>query len=79
MKTQTKSVAAVLAALVVLWLLYRIFRGSGAGGHATPSDAIAAGWMVYQAGITGWLETSPDGRQQIMHNAGWTGDPFSRA
>ena len=45
-------------------------------GHATPADAISYGWAVSPAGITGWLEVSPDGTQRIMHDTGYTLDPY---
>jgi hypothetical protein len=72
---------AIVVGLLLLLILYRLARGLGGsyGGHSSPEDAIASGWVVYQAGITGWLEVSPDGKQSIMHNTGWTGDPFKTA
>jgi hypothetical protein len=72
---------ALVVALALVWIVYRVIRGlsiTGAG-HASPEDAIAEGWMVYPAGITGWFETSPDGSQSIMHDTGWNGDPFGKA
>lgn len=80
MKTWIRS-HTVLALAVALLLAWAIFRATGRtrNGHASPEDAIAAGWMVYPAGITGWLEVSPDGQTSIMHDTGWNGDPFAHA
>jgi hypothetical protein len=73
-------VLVIVAALVAAWCLYRWSKGLSATGegHASPEDAIAEGWMVYQAGITGWQEVSPLGHV-VEHMTGWTGDPFTKA
>jgi hypothetical protein len=68
---------AILLAVALVWIVYRIFRGVGAYGHVSPADAIASGWTVYQAGITGWLEVAPDGKTNYMHDSGWTVDPYT--
>lgn len=72
---------AAIAIAVLGWTLFRWATGRQAtsAAHRTPEDAIAAGWMVYQAGLTGWLEVSPDDTQRFMHDTGWTGDPFAHA
>jgi len=71
--------AAVLVGLVFLYLLYRWARGERlAGGHRTPEDAVAWGWMVAQAGITGWKEWDPATGKEYYHDTGWTGDPFQK-
>jgi hypothetical protein len=68
-------------AVAVLWILYRVTRGLSltSPGHSSPEDAISFEWSVYQAGITGWLEVSPDSKTSIMHNTGWAGDPYKSA
>jgi hypothetical protein len=73
----THKAASVLLALLLLWL-YRLIWGKTSAGHASPEDAISYGWSVYPAGIGGWLEVSPDGQTQYLHESGWTGDPFAR-
>jgi hypothetical protein len=73
-----KYVTAALAVLVLFWLWRRVRGESLTGGHTSPDDAIAAGWSVYQAGITGWLEESPDGKTSYLHDTGWTGSPYGR-
>jgi len=57
----------------VLYVAYRYFTGRAplGAGHLTPADAISYGWAVSQAGLTGWLETSPDGATNVMHDTGW--------
>ena len=73
-----KAIGIVLGA-IVLWGIYRALSGgllSASSGHASPEDAISYGWSVYQAGISGWLEVSPDGTKSIMHDTGWAGDPY---
>lgn len=79
MKTwiQTHKGLAIALGLVALWLMSRALRPSASPGHASPDDAMAAGWSVYPAGITGWLETSPDGLTAIMHDTGWTVAPWT--
>ena len=69
--------AAAAVLTLAIWILYRWHAGKAlfSSGHATPADAIASGWVVEQAGITGWLETSPDGASNIMHDTGWS-DPY---
>jgi hypothetical protein len=73
--------AAIVLGIVVLWIGYRLVKGMSltSGRHANPQDAISYGWSVYQAGITGWLEVSPDGKSQYMHDTGWTSDPYGQA
>jgi hypothetical protein len=74
--------ALVLVLFVVVgWVIYRWASGKqvAGAGHSTPADAISYGWVVYQAGITGWMETSPDGSQAIYHDTGWTGSPYAVA
>jgi hypothetical protein len=74
------TVLAIALVVVLVWLIYRKASGSSSsGGHDTPDDAISYGWAVLPAGITGWLEVSPDGKQSIMHDTGWNGDPYSKA
>jgi hypothetical protein len=70
--------AALGLALLLVVILWLMFRRSSSAGHASPEDAIASGWSVFPAGIGMWLETSPDGSQSIMHESGWTGDPYAR-
>lgn len=71
---QGLAIALGLAAAVIL---YQMFKGSASAGHASPQDAISYGWSVYQAGTTGWLEVSPDGKTQYMHDTGWVADPYA--
>lgn len=66
-----KLIAAAIAVLVVGWILHRA-SGAGRGGHATPAEAIAAGWTVYPAGISGWKEVSPDEKTEFWHMTGWS-------
>jgi hypothetical protein len=73
-----KLIAAAIAVLVVGWILHRL-AGSGRGGHTTVAEAIAAGWTVYPAGITGWKEVGPDGTTEVWHMTGWTADPSATA
>ena len=77
--TQHKGIA-IVGGLAVLWLVYRLWKGLSltSAGHASPEDAISYGWSVYQAGITGWKEVSPDGKTVYDHSTGWTGDPFAK-
>jgi hypothetical protein len=64
-------------AIPLAYVLYRVATGRKpfSAGHSTPADAISYGWAVSQAGITGWLETSPDGATNVMHDTGWS-DPY---
>jgi hypothetical protein len=68
----------VAAAVLALYLLYRWRAGLNllSTGHATPADAIAAGYMVYPAGVTGWKEVDPDGKREVWHDTGWV-NPFT--
>jgi len=70
---------ATIIALAIAWFIYRTAKGLAVvgGGHATPEDAVAYGWMVHQMGITGWMEISPTG-ETFEHTTGWTGDPFAK-
>ena len=61
---------AILA--VVGIVLYFWHKSAATVGHATPDDAMAAGWAVFQRGITGWEEHGPNG-EIIDHDTGWTG------
>jgi hypothetical protein len=72
-------IAAALG-LGLAYVLYRWATGRSplGAGHTTPADAISYGWVVVQAGITGWLETSPDGATNVMHDTGWS-DPYKAA
>lgn len=83
MKTWLKNhtAIAVVGGLVLAWIVYRIFQGLSltSAGHASPADAISYGWSVYQAGLTGWKEVSPDGKTTYDHETGWTGDPYQGA
>ncbi len=78
---KTHKTLAVLLGLVVVWIVFRLLSGQRltSGGHSSPADAISYGWSVFPAGITGWLEVSPDGKTNYMHDTGWTGDPFTTA
>jgi len=60
--------------------VYRSLTGGSltGPGHASPEDAIAAGWTVWPRALEGWLEVSPDGQTSIEHDTGWTGDPFAK-
>jgi hypothetical protein len=71
---------SVLLAVAGAWVLWRVVHGRSivGAGHISPEDAIADGWTVWQAGMTGWLEDSPDGTQHVMHDTGWTGDPYTK-
>jgi hypothetical protein len=71
---------AVVGGLLLAWIVYRVVRGLSltSAGHASPEDAITYGWSVYQAGITGWKEVSPDGKIVVDHDSGWNGDPFAK-
>lgn len=73
-------VIVVVIALALGWVVYRVSKGLAlvSSGHASPDDAIAYGWVVYQRGITGWLEVSPDGKTSIAHDTGWNGDPYQK-
>ena len=71
-----KLIVGAALALVLLWIFVWKKR---VVGHRTPEEAIAEGWMVWQAGITGWKEESPDGKTSIYHDEGWTGSPFAYA
>ena len=73
---QTHKGLAIALGLAAAVILYRLFKGSASAGHTSPQDAISYGWSVSQAGITGWLEVSPDGQTQYLHNTGWVGDPY---
>jgi hypothetical protein len=66
-------------ALAAAWIAYRVSGGLSVveAGHTSPEDAVAAGWMVYRAGIIGWVEISPDGQTRYDHGSGWTSDPFA--
>ena len=68
----------MVAAGALAYVLYRLATGRNplGAGHRSPADAISYGWAVSQAGITGWLEVSPDGATQVMHDTGWTSDPY---
>jgi len=70
--------AVLIVVALGAWAAYRWLAGrSLAGaGHASPEDAIAWGWSVFPAGISGWYEVSPDGGTRVMHASGWTGDPY---
>ncbi len=68
---------AIVLGLAAAWIAYRAMKGAASAGHTSPQDAISYGWSVYQAGVTGWLEVSPDGKTQFMHNTGWVGDPYA--
>ena len=72
---------AIVVGLLLVWIVYRMVKGLSvtSAGHASPQDAISYGWSVYQAGITGWSEVSPDGKTTYMHETGWTGDPYKAA
>ena len=72
---------AIVLGLAIAWIVYRVMQGLSvtSAGHGSPKDAISYGWSVSQAGITGWLEVSPDGKTQYMHNTGWAGDPYATA
>lgn len=72
-----KLIAAAIAVLVVGFILHRL-AGAGRGGHSTVAEAMAAGWTVYPAGISGWKEVSPDESQVFWHMTGWS-DPFATA
>ena len=63
---------ALLTGAAALYAAYRLFA-SGAGGHATPADAMSYGWAVVQSSEEGWTETSPDGKQTFTHDSGWDG------
>lgn len=63
-----------IAAGVVLWLYARSSWASAAAGHATPADAMAAGWAVFPMGVTGWEEHGPNG-EIIDHDTGGQGVP----
>ena len=69
---------AIVFGLLVAWIVYRVAKGLSvtSAGHASPQDAISYGWSVDQAGITGWMEVSPDGQTSYMHETGWAGDPY---
>jgi hypothetical protein len=69
----------VLAAAALGGVLVWKFLARTKEGHASPEDAIAAGWMVRPAGITGWQEESPDGQKSYLHETGWSGDPFTKS
>jgi hypothetical protein len=72
---------AIVLAIAVAWIIYRVSKGLAvlSAGHSSPEDAISYGWAVTQAGITGWHEVSPDGSQSIMHDTGWTQNPYTNA
>ena len=69
---------AIVLGVALVWVVYRVVTGLSvtSAGHASPADAISYGWSVYQAGITGWKEVSPDGKTQYLHDTGWVGDPY---
>jgi hypothetical protein len=68
---------AAVAGVLLGYLAWRWYKGRNllSAGHPTTFDAIADGWMVYPAGVTGWKETSPDGKSEVWHDTGWI-DPF---
>lgn len=72
MKTLRAHWLLVLIAIAVgvYWYASRT-SGHDTPGHNSPYAARDDGWEVDQAGITGWLEVSPDGKTSVMHNTGW--------
>jgi hypothetical protein len=70
--------AALAILLLAAWIVYRVAKSPSFAGHASPEDAISYGWSVFPAGIGGWLEVSPDESKSILHETGWSGDPFAR-
>lgn len=70
--------ALALGVIALAWIVYRMVSGQAvtSSGHSSPEDAISYGWTVFPAGITGWLEVSPDGKTQYLHDTGWKGDPY---
>jgi hypothetical protein len=79
LKAHKLIVLAAVIGLAVVWYFVRRSKGLAAfeGGHATPEDAIAYGWVVHQMGISGWMEISPTG-ETYEHFSGWTGDPYAK-
>jgi hypothetical protein len=64
----------IIGLALVLLVAWKYLAPSGAtGGHATPADALASGWAVFQRGIDGWQEHGPNG-EIIDHDSGWNAD-----
>lgn len=63
---------AVVVLVLASWLVIRRLAGKGRGGHDSPAAAVAAGWEIYPAGITGWKEVEPGTGREFWHLTGWS-------